>query len=399
MKEHPIPQDITGYRFHIVGSMTLKQFGEVGVGVLLAGLVYSTNLVNVIKFPIMFLLFALGIIAAFLPLGERPLSHWLTTFFRILYKPTQFFWKRADNVPEVFMFQPKAETKIQYKELDLSPARRQRIKEFLSSSHEEDFDETDFSIEEQQQMVGILSLFGTQLPQIDTSRGRSLSKPTLGIRVREMRALPNSSPDAGELSEANLGINQPNKDAAKVDVFQLSPDLPTIQDDPGDTKKSYLEAAVVAQNIAIPEQSPVKIQPSTQEELEAAGKPKHSQEDGRVFIEQKTDPIRQSDVKTEKGQFNATLPFPNKPTEPNKLVGMVLTPENELIPGAIVEIRTKDGKIVRAVKTNALGQFFVTTALKKGDYVVEVEKEGYEFKPFAVQLKNKIIDPLEVRSE
>jgi len=133
--------------------------------------------------------------------------------------------------------------------------------------------------------------------------------------------------------------------------------------------------------------------------LEAAGKPKHSQEDGRVFIEQKTDPIRQSDVKTEKGQFNATLPFPNKPTEPNKLVGMVLTPENELIPGAIVEIRTKDGKIVRAVKTNALGQFFVTTALKKGDYVVEVEKEGYEFKPFAVQLKNKIIDPLEVRSE
>jgi hypothetical protein len=36
MKEHPIPQDITNYRFHIVGSMTLKQFGECAAGVIIA---------------------------------------------------------------------------------------------------------------------------------------------------------------------------------------------------------------------------------------------------------------------------------------------------------------------------------------------------------------------------
>lgn len=399
MKEHPIPQDITGYRFHIVGSMTLKQFGEVGVGVLLAGLVYSTNLINVIKFPIMFILFALGIIAAFLPLGERPLSHWLTTFFRILYKPTQFFWKRADNVPDVFLFKPRAEVRIQYKELDLSPARRQRIKEFLSSSHEKDFDETDFSPEEQQQMMGILSLFGTQLPRINTSHRRSLSKPMLQVRIREMRATPNPSLDLSGLDDDKADLSQPNRDLAKVDVFQLSPDLPTIDDGRDGFKKSYLETEAVAQSIAVPEQNPVKIESSTKEELEEAAKPKHDQDNHRVFIETKAKPAQESNTKTEKGQFNAKLPFPSKPTEPNKLVGMVLTPDNELIPGAIVEIRTKDGKIVRAIKTNALGQFFVTTALKKGDYVVEVEKEGFSFKPFSVQLKNNIIDPLEVRSE
>ena len=44
MKEHPIPQDITNYRFHIIGSMTLKQFLEIGAGIVFAGSIYKTGL-------------------------------------------------------------------------------------------------------------------------------------------------------------------------------------------------------------------------------------------------------------------------------------------------------------------------------------------------------------------
>lgn len=399
MKEHPIPQDITGYRFHIVGSMTLKQFGEMGAGVLLAGLVYTTNLVSFIKFPLMFILFGMGVVAAFLPIGERPLSHWLTTFFRILYKPTQFFWKRTENIPEVFLYKARKDVRITYKELDLSPARRQRIKEFLSSSHESEYDETDFTIEEQQQMKGILSMFGNQIPPEAVARKTTVPKPILKVRVREMRPTPSSSVDLENALSDNIDLSQPNKDKAGVELFQLSKDVPQQEASADDAKKTFVQTSEVADRIVVPESKAVRVEASTKEELAEAAKPKESKEGDRAFVKAKSQ-VKEDEVKAEQGQFNASLPFPNKPSEPNKLVGMVLTPNNELIPGAVVEIRVKNSNdIARAVKTNALGQFFITTPLKKGEYVVDVEKEGYSFTPFSIKLKDKIVDPIEVRSE
>ena len=46
MREHPIPQDITGYKFHIIGSMTLKQFLEIAIGVIVG---------NIALFPVVIL--------------------------------------------------------------------------------------------------------------------------------------------------------------------------------------------------------------------------------------------------------------------------------------------------------------------------------------------------------
>jgi len=77
MKEHPIPQDITSYRFHIVGSMTLKQFGEVAGGVVIAFILYNTGIIGIVKWPLIVLFGLGGAAAAFIPLGERPLSHWI----------------------------------------------------------------------------------------------------------------------------------------------------------------------------------------------------------------------------------------------------------------------------------------------------------------------------------
>jgi hypothetical protein len=77
---------------------------------------------------------------------------------------------------------------------------------------------------------------------------------------------------------------------------------------------------------------------------------------------------------------------------------MILTPRDELIPGAIIEIQTPQGVVSRAVKSNALGQFFITTPLENGEYIVSVEKDGHTFKPMTITLTGKIVEPLEVRS-
>ncbi len=78
---------------------------------------------------------------------------------------------------------------------------------------------------------------------------------------------------------------------------------------------------------------------------------------------------------------------------------MVLSQNNDLLTNAIVEIQTPEGSIARAVKTNTLGQFFITTPLKNGDYNIVVEKTGYQFQPQHLIINNTIIPPMEIRSD
>ena len=65
----------------------------------------------------------------------------------------------------------------------------------------------------------------------------------------------------------------------------------------------------------------------------------------------------------------------------------------------MLEVQTTSGQIERAVKTNALGQFFITTPLKVGEYNVIVEKDNYVFQPMHIKINNEIIQPIEIRSE
>lgn len=130
MQEHPVPQNVTGYEFHLIGQMTLKQFFTAGLGVLFAIIVNTTNLPEIFKYPLIFLLGVGGFGMAFVPYEGRSLDKWFIAFIRSIYQPTLFFWKKTNPVPEAFSYtQPKF--------LDTSPTvdysgiRSQRAQEFL----------------------------------------------------------------------------------------------------------------------------------------------------------------------------------------------------------------------------------------------------------------------------
>ncbi|MGD8743967.1 MAG: carboxypeptidase-like regulatory domain-containing protein [Candidatus Woesebacteria bacterium] len=93
-EQHPIPQDISSYQFRLVGDMTLKQFLQVAAGALIALLLYSSPLHPAIKWPLTIFSLLMGIALAFLPLEDRPLGTWIIAFFRSIYSPTIFVWKR-----------------------------------------------------------------------------------------------------------------------------------------------------------------------------------------------------------------------------------------------------------------------------------------------------------------
>jgi hypothetical protein len=101
-EQHPIPQQISAYHFRLVGDMTLKQFFEVAGGAIIALIIYSTNLHAVIKIPLILLSLAFGAALAFVPLMDRPLEKWIYLFFKSIYSPTLFVWKKSATTTEYF---------------------------------------------------------------------------------------------------------------------------------------------------------------------------------------------------------------------------------------------------------------------------------------------------------
>ncbi len=388
MQEHPIPQDITGYRFHIIGSMTLKQFGEILIGVIIGFIFFKTNLIAVIKWPLVLLSVGMGAAAAFLPIEERPLDHWIVTFFKIMYKPTKFYWKRVPTIPDAFKYEPLNKNIKEEPTLDLTPAKRQRIKEYVSAIPEISTVRQDFTNEELSRMQNILSSFtSVQVTEtVVTSTQSAHERPRMDVRVRKMR-----KPVLQEVTifEDTTTISIPTINTHQTNEPVLAPG----------TKKSILKSDQVAGNIEIPEEQIIRTI-SDKDEDEKINDSQHSINDLSVksYLEPEAKNTNQT-IAVQDAQYNQNLPFPIKPSEPNKVVGMILSQNNDLLTNAIVEVQTPDGSIARAVKTNTLGQFFITTPLKNGDYNIVAEKTGYQFQPQHLIINNTIIPPMEIRSD
>ena len=99
MQQHPVPQNVTGFQFKLIGDMTIKQFIFLAGGVLSAYFFSKTISMDLIKWPVVVGTFFLGFAFAFLPLEDRPLDLWVTNFFKAIYLPTMFLWKKSEDIP------------------------------------------------------------------------------------------------------------------------------------------------------------------------------------------------------------------------------------------------------------------------------------------------------------
>jgi len=77
---------------------------------------------------------------------------------------------------------------------------------------------------------------------------------------------------------------------------------------------------------------------------------------------------------------------------------MTLTRDNDLINNATLTLRDEGNRPITAVRSNALGQFFVTSQLPNGTYNISISKSGFTFSPLTITLEGKPVDPIEIRS-
>src|SRR5581483_925320 len=100
MQQHPIPQNITGFEFKLIGDMTIKQFAYLAGGAVLAYLFFASPLHVILKAILIPFTVLLAIGLAFIPIEGRPLDRWISNFIRALFSPSQYLFHKEATIPD-----------------------------------------------------------------------------------------------------------------------------------------------------------------------------------------------------------------------------------------------------------------------------------------------------------
>ena len=443
-QSHPVPQNVTNFEFHLVGDMTLKQFGYLAAGLGFAFLTFTTLATKqpIIAWPIIIISSLLGVAFAFLPIQERPLDHWVKAFFHSIFKPTRlsyqskilskddpFFKKRLNYYldthiynPQIVVVAPPINTSTPQTPISREPSINQPMGKVKKPNYIERFKQQQTFVSAQippqpvSQPVSATTQSQPQpapsihnvVPQLTTGfmdlpQGDSLYESSARIRGGDRKVL-----------DATPAITQPLTPAPTP-----QPTPPALKDAPPDANdlKKTVELAKEAQET---KDEIVKIEKSIGEIKNYAAQPGV---DPKKYIEQFQELLTELQKLNERASSTAkdlaiasnqtpedkkpeALPVQAKIAPSIKLTGfanvingVITDSKGNYIEGAIVVAHDKQGLPVRALKSNKLGQFVAATPLANGEYTIEVEKDDLVFDRIALDLKNEVLPSIVVSAK
>jgi len=94
---HPIPQDVTGFQFKIIGDITVRQFAYLASSAFLIWIFFQLPISILIKLPIAILLGGVGASLAFLPIAGRPMDTMMANFIKALLNSTIYVYQKKGN--------------------------------------------------------------------------------------------------------------------------------------------------------------------------------------------------------------------------------------------------------------------------------------------------------------
>ena len=333
MEQHPIPQQISSYQFKLVGDMTLKQFFQVAGGVVVSFIIYSAPLYAIIKWPLVLLSAGLGAALAFLPFQERPLERWIFAFFRSIYSPTLYFWRKTEK-PPVF-----------YTEEAVAPA----ITTIANTSPVVENNTVKLENAEKSFLSKIGGLWNVS--------GASAPKTTTQPLVDNPLPLVTPTP---AVVQPTTSSQQPKTASAPVSL-SVPQQVPTVV--------TRAAPKLIVEETSKPTET-IKIEPQ------------------KVEVK----PLTTNIV-----EFSVDAAPPSPPIAINTISGQVMDMDRKIIEGAILEIKDSNNRPVRALKSNKAGHFIIVTPLANGKYEVIVEKDGFKFEPVTFEAKGEMIPAIAIR--
>ncbi|MBP6882614.1 MAG: PrgI family protein, partial [Candidatus Levybacteria bacterium] len=142
---HPIPQDVTGFQFRLIGNMTVKQFAYIATGGILAVLTYYAPVFFLFKAVLIPIFGGTSLALAFLPIEGRPLDLMLTKFIKDVFSPTQYIYQKTGGALALtsLNIHPPQKKRHEKKGIQKNMNKQAQLTNFLHdlSSHKSRIDE------------------------------------------------------------------------------------------------------------------------------------------------------------------------------------------------------------------------------------------------------------------
>lgn len=407
MEQHPVPRNISSFQFHLIGDMTLRQFGYLASGVIIAYIIYRTSpLPQILTLPIVGIFGFLGVAFAFLPIQERPLDRWLLAFVRSIFSPTQYIWQKQNVPAKIFTEEAKTMVKKQAKKhIEAHQDAQEKLKKYLASLPTQPHET--LNIREKKYIDQMLSLFGS-IPQVVTYytsyaqpspsilKSSGYEKITTPVKPTPQASQPTISqkppitvrPQETKVAQALPQARQ-KPQPFQPTKFKETPSLQELKTDTSfdENYQQKLKALVLEKEQLLKELNRLK------EDMEKKQKPQVVKP--VVEKEEEGEPtITAVSAKTAVDKVG----LPNLPQTPNMVIGIVKDPQRKALPNIIITIKDKTNMPLRALKTNKLGQFVTATPLPNGTYYLEVEDpfKRYVFDIAEITLSGRVFLPIEI---
>lgn len=342
-ERHPIPQNVTGFQFKLIGEMTVRQFAYLAGNLLTAYLMYVLPFPSLIKWPLVLFFALLGVALAFIPFQGRPLDRWLANFFKAVFSPSQY------------VYQVKVTAQIKSSPLP-PPVQKTAPPPILEKTKQ-------------------TSLKSAVPPTIDAN-SKIISVDISGVpaAAEQPAALPKpivQVPEAQPIAETIAGP------------------LP-ITEERTPKKPQTKEEILLAQKGLEAELSKLVTR-----RVEIQSDMKRLQEAARKAQRMETTAFR---VRSLPQDMAPVAGIPTIPQAPNFISGIVKNSRGEILPDILIEVKDENGNLMRAFKTSKLGRFTAATALDNGKYFIELEdpKGQYKFDRIGLALTGTIVLPLEI---
>ena len=362
MGPHPVPQNVTSFQFHLVGDMTLKQFIYLASGVAIAYFLFVFALTSypLITWPLIVISAGTGAAFAFIPIGSRPLDHWVAAFFKAIYTPTQRSWIKDGK---------------SYKE---EPLFNNRYLMYVSK-----FKPAEAPIPQLAQSTSAQTLRAASSQPQTVLPGPQIQQTSQTPASVHTAALPTSEDLKKTVDLARQA------QTLQVQIIQTERTLnqikaATVKPSPIPIDYSHEVAKVLGDLQKLVSQAT-----GIKSQLEAINQPKNAA----------------PEIKQAKEKIRVVIPEKQKQTQialtsfPNVISGIVKDNQDNYLEGVVAVIYDKEGLPARALKTNKLGQFSGATPLSNGVYTLELEKDGYSFDSLQIQLDGQIMPPLMITAK
>lgn len=347
MENHPIPQDITGFQFKLIGNMTVRQFVYLAIGGIIAALFFFIIPVpKILAIIISVISLTIGAGIAFVPVDGRPMDTMIVNFIRAIFSPTRYMYeKQGGNISSTGFQVPVAP--------QASPENMQAQAQTISAPPPPQ--STDSSSLQNAFMAPPTTQASITTPQIQNTQ-----IPTMPPELHPAPAIePQNSTQNAPIETFSPAENDAEKRLREIMA-----------------QKEALEKELEALKNQTPAQSTLPNQPSTPNMPPA----------------QPAETIAVASPKLVQSS--------NAFESPNLIKGIIKDSRGNPLMNILVEITDEEKNPVRAFKTNQNGQFASATSLPNGKYKITFEdpKEEHKFDQLDIEASGAHIEPLQITS-